>query len=133
MALIMLVLLSMIAVSATRSANSSIRIVGNMQIQDEIESAAQASIEGTLGNVNNFTSPADQAMSVSVGATSYTVTVYAPTCINAVDMPGNSVRTTPPKMNYYDVKATVVPDNRTGATATVHQGVRIALPAYQGC
>lgn len=132
MALVMLVVLSMIAVSSTRSANSSIRIVGNMQIQDEIETAAQAGIESVLSDIANFTAPADRTVSVTVGATTYDVAVHAPVCENSVEISGNSIKTTPPKMNYYNVQADVT-DARTGTSVTIHQGIRIALPPYQSC
>jgi len=137
MALIMLVVLTMVAVSSVSSTNTSIRIVGNMQIQDEITAAAQAAIEAKLGSVNNFTTAAANDHPIDInndGTVDYTVKVAAPVCKAEGTSAGYSagLAGTAPRMTYWDIAATVT-DVRTGARTTVHQGVKINLLPYMGC
>jgi type II secretory pathway component PulK len=139
MALVMLTVLSMIAVSAIRATNSGIRIVGNMQVADEVEIAAQLGIESLLSNLSNFTTSGGTGIpSLYVdmnqdSVSDYKVVVATPKCVNTLstdddstDVSGGST------INHYDVKATIT-DNRTGATTEIHQGVRIKLLEYQSC
>jgi len=137
MALIMLVVLTMVAVSSVSSTNTSIRIVGNMQIQDEITAAAQVAIENKLGSVTSFTTATTSAHNIDInadGTTDYVVQVAAPVC-KAEGTSGGysaSLAGTAPRMTYWDIAATVT-DARTGARTTVHQGVKINLLPYMGC
>ena len=138
MAMVMLFILSTIAVSAIRASNSGIRIVGNMQAQDEVELAAQLGIEQVMSNLNNFTTPAGGTVNVDInrdGVNDYAVTVAAPSCVATWDIKNAysaQLSAQSPKTSIYDVTA-VVTDSRTGATATIHQGVRIDLLPYQSC
>jgi len=138
MALIMLVVLTMIAVTVTRSTNNSVRIVGNMQIQDEAEAAAQVAVEqAVLSNANNFMTPLPVSIAnqdVYISQTKYTVQLSVPACQNAVPVPGYSVQTAgqAPNRNYYNVEARVT-DNRTGANAIIDQGVRVDLLPSASC
>jgi len=137
MALIMLVVLTMVAVSSVSSTNTSIRIVGNMQIQDEITAAAQAAIEAKLSSVTNFTTATANDHSIDInndGTVDYTVKVAAPVCKAEGTSSGYSASLagTAPRMTYWDIAATVT-DARTGARTTVHQGVKINLLPYMGC
>lgn len=142
MALVLLVILSTIAISAARSTTSSIRIVGNMQFKDELEAATQIAIEKTISNLANFdhtTAPGTLLEEVGVdinhdGQDDYVVTAYKPTCRSASVMTGYSATLTgsAPQMSYWDVIAeATVPS--TGATVRIGQGVRIALLPHQSC
>lgn len=135
MAMVLLALLTSIAVSAVRGTNTSIRIAGNMQAQEESETAAQIAIEGVLSSLNSFTAStgsgylSDVAVDINRdGTNDYTVKVSAPVCENWTISAGYSatLAATAPKMTYWDV-ATEVTDTRTGAKTTIHQGVRISL------
>jgi Tfp pilus assembly protein PilX len=136
MALVMLVVLSMIAISATRSSNSSIRIVGNMQIQNEAATAGQLAIEATLNSIANFIPPTTSALQAyNVSGATYYVSVNTQ-CQNETPMSGYSATMagSAPNMNYYDVAAAVFADSAgTQKLTTIHQGVRIPLEPYQGC
>ena len=78
----------------------------------------------------------DRAIAEGEGPTNdYTVTVSAPTCVSSWNITNSySVRVAAqaPKTNIYDIQA-VVTDSRTGASATIHQGVRVDLLPYQSC
>lgn len=85
--LIMLVLITLLAVSAIRLANTSLLVVGNEQFQKEAEDAANYHLDLAI-NTNNITSlnvnrsaplPAFVGASASTD-TNYTVTIPPPTC-----------------------------------------------------
>jgi Tfp pilus assembly protein PilX len=80
--LIMLVILTLLVVSAIRSSNSNLRIAGNMQMLSEVSAAAQQAIEQVISS--NFTAaPVATTVSVDVnndGFAVYSVTVPTPTC-----------------------------------------------------
>lgn len=138
MAMVMLLVLSLISVSAIRATNSGIRIVGNMQAQDEVETAAQVGVEQTLSSLGNFTTPTGSTIPVDInrdGTTDYNVQVSAPVCVSSWDVKNAysaQLSGMTPKTSVYDVQA-VVTDTRTGAQVTIHQGIRIDLLPYQSC
>ena len=137
MSLIMLVVLTMIAISATYSTNSSIRIVGNMQMQDEALNAAQAAIDKKLSSLNTFTAPAKDEIQIDVnrdGTNDYKVSVAIPVCLSSKPKSGYSasVAASAPQITTWDLSAQAV-DTSTGAKVTINQGVRIDMLPYQGC
>lgn len=139
MALIMLVVLTLTAISSTSSVNSSIRIAGNMMIQDEVLTANQMAIDSQTSVLANFTTAVDRDVEVDIdknGTMDYTVTLYAPVCYSSEPAQPNSYsleeQGSTQNKTYWDVRADVT-DTRTGATATVHEGVRITLPSPLGC
>lgn len=81
--MIMLVVLTLLAVTAIRSGTTNLRIVGNMQVKAETTAAAQQAIEEVIDG--DFTSvPAAQSIDVDMGVATYTVQVTKPTCSNSV-------------------------------------------------
>lgn len=135
--LIMLVVLTLLAVSAIRLSNVNFRTIGNMQARNEAVAAAQQAIEQVVSSPANFTNPVAQQIGIDInndGTPDYTVNVSAPACLKMVTMPGYSVAfaASAPKMAYWDIKA-VVTDSRTGANVTVHQGVKMAMDASTAC
>lgn len=82
--LLMLVILTLLAMSAIRSTTVNMRIAGNMQAQTEMAAVAQQATEQVL-SANFTTNPVAQTIQIDVtgsGASSsiYTATVPAPTC-----------------------------------------------------
>ena len=131
LSLVMLVALTLLVVSAVRMSNSNLKTVGNMQFKNEAVAAAQQAIEQqVIGNVSNFYTPVDQPISIN----GYTGTISAPVCLKMVPVPGYSVdfAASVPKDIYWDVKA-VVTDTRTGASATLHQGVKVRMDSTATC
>ena len=131
LSLIMLVVLTLLVVSAVRMSNSNLKTVGNMQFKNEAVAAAQQAIEQqVMGDVNNFYTPVDQPISIN----GYTGTISAPVCLQIVSVSGYSVEfaASAPKDTYWDIKA-VVTDTRTGASATVHQGVKVRMDSTAPC
>lgn len=137
-ALIMLTVLTLIAVSALNMSTTGIQVVGNMQFQEEAAAAAQQAIEGVISNTN-FTLAAPAAQSIDIdqdGGNDYTVAFTpAPACIYYVqfnvavdnDIPTGCYGPGGEMLCYWtiwEIVATAT-DTRTGASATVTQGVRV--------
>ena len=158
-ALIMLMLLTLIAVSAINSTTASIQIVGNAQFREEARSAAQQAIEGTMSG--NFTA-APASATLTIG--SYTANVILPVCTGSkplknadldkddpLDAPCFSTSTVSQSgiiyasgvpsatgqswclQQQWDVQATVNDSNVTGARVDIHQGVGMRVPAGTEC
>lgn len=139
--LIMLMILTLLVVSAIQSSNTNLRIAGNMQAQAEASAAVEDAIEQVLSSDAIFKTPAQQ--NINVGA--YAVQILTPKCIMAKTVknadstdPGGNFQDGPGGGGggaatgyldtYWDVPATVT-DTTTGASVEHHQGVRIRLPA----
>jgi hypothetical protein len=83
--LIMLVILTLLVVSAIRFSNTNLKIAGNMQVQAESTAAAQQAIEQVIST--DFTSlSASQTITVNAGAVAYQVVVAKPACENTVPL-----------------------------------------------
>lgn len=139
MALVMLVVLTLTAISSTSSVNSSIRIAGNMVSQDEALAAAIMAVDDQLGKLSNFTTPADRDIPVDInrdGTIDYTIRLYAPVCFSTVPIPGDDSTLVDAgssmSQTYWHVRAEVT-GTETGAIATVRQGIRINLRSPTGC
>ena len=90
-ALIMLVVLTLLVVSGMRASNTNLRIVGNMQMQEEVIAAAQQGIEQVLSS-NFALNPASAAIAVDIdnnGSTDYTAMIDKPVCTSSVPFPAN--------------------------------------------
>lgn len=160
-ALVMLMLLTLMAISAMNSTTSNIQVVGNAQFREEASAAAQQGIERVISS--NFTvSPAASAIAVSFGAANYAASVAAPTCLSSIGLNNDALDPSDPNdavclssgsatntgiMNAsgvvaagqswcyeqkWDIRATV-DDANTGANTAVHQGVSMRVPAGTEC
>lgn len=155
--LVMLVVLTLLVISSMRSSNSNLRIAGNMQLQEEVISAAQQATEMIISN-NFTTTPAASSVSVTIGMATYTVAVATPTCTGSKPML-NSDPNLPKECvssdtsqntgimtasaltanvtswcysQQWEVQASVS-DSNTGANTTVTQGISLNVPAGTTC
>jgi Tfp pilus assembly protein PilX len=91
--LIMLILLTLLGISAFQSSNTNLKIVGNMQVRQETLAAAQTATEQVLSDpafINPATPPA--AKTVTLNNASYTVNFTPPpSCISIVDIPSEDL------------------------------------------
>lgn len=81
--LIMLIVLTLLVVSAIRFGNINLRITGNAQTQAESAAAAQVAIEQTIQSVvggANLSAMSAASSTVSTGGKSYTVAISKPNC-----------------------------------------------------
>jgi len=137
-ALIMLVLMTLIAISAMNATTGSVQIVGNAQFREEANAAGQQAIENVI-STSTFKTTAPAAQTVDVngdGVTDYTVAFTpAPSCISYTNIEDPEAGTMlfdgrakcMGNLCYWvvwDVTAVVTDAHGSGATATVHQGVR---------
>lgn len=125
--LILLVVLTLFVISSTQIAGGSLRIVGNVQARQNVESIAQQALEQVISGIDPFYAP---TATVSIAAPSGTaVSVGDRTCVRAMPAPGYSaVSGISPEDTFWNVPVTVT-DSITGASAATAQGVRIRLPA----
>ena len=91
--LIMLVLMTLLAISAFQASNVNLRIAGNMQVRQEILAAAQTATETVLSSpafAETATVPA--AVTVPLNGASYTVNFTPPpACKSVVDIPSEDL------------------------------------------
>lgn len=135
-ALVMLVLLTLIALSAMNATTNSIQVVGNAQFREEANAAGQKAIENVISS-SAFQTVAPVPQSIDVngdGAMDYTVTFTpAPSCVSYIPVSVGEANV--PAVCYgsvgnlcfwtvWDVAAVVTDLHGSGATTTIHQGVR---------
>jgi hypothetical protein len=135
--LIMLVVLTLFAVSAINLSSINLRIVGNMQAQKTMELVAQDAIERVLSSASNF-GPGTTKQSFPISGFDVTVfdpeddpdiPVNGPRCVHSVPATGYSATSgISPEDNDWHLVASVA-DNLTGAKLRLHQGVRIRMLA----
>jgi Tfp pilus assembly protein PilX len=146
--LIMLLVLTLFAVSMIRLSNTNLVVVGNMQTQRALEAQAQQAIEtvmnsaGFYNDANNKTGCwTGDVSSNTVGAAGagcfegtdtngYTVTLTQPTCVYSQKSAGYSgIVEEAPDDDFFEVSATATdPIDPNNSTATVVQGVKVTLP-----
>jgi Tfp pilus assembly protein PilX len=127
MSLVLLVVLTLFVLSSTRIATGNLRIVGNLQAQQNVENVAQQALEQVLSKIAPFYSPTSPVTVTAPAA--MTVTVGNRSCVRATPASGYSaVSGVSPEDTFWDVPITVN-DSITGAATTTAQGVRIRLPA----
>jgi Tfp pilus assembly protein PilX len=102
MGLIMLVLLTLMGLASINSATSNLKVVGNMQYQQEALGAAQVAINQVLSKGSYFSDPTTSPASATVdingdGVADYTVTLAQPCILLTKDIlqgPGSELVTT---------------------------------------
>jgi type II secretory pathway pseudopilin PulG len=160
-ALVMLMLLTLVAISAMFASTTSIEVVGNAQLREEANAAAQQAVEGVIST--DFTiNPVSSTVAVNVGGTAYSAAVAVPTCINSLPVgrtdpdrytvgdedcfinsavvtqttfTASGVTSTPTyscNRQTWEVTARAT-DSNSGADTTVHQGVSRLVRAGTDC
>ncbi len=87
--LIMLIVLTLLVVSAVRFGNINLRIAGNAQAEAEASAAAQVAIERTIAEID-ATADLDgleaKSVAVSTGGGTYTVAITKPSCVTTANI-----------------------------------------------
>jgi Tfp pilus assembly protein PilX len=139
--LIMMVLITLVVVSAFTLSSSNLKSVGNMQVRDEAVAAANQAIEQLISA--SFTdSPGTVTYNIDInkdGANDYEVRVAPPVCGMAtaasegypsdVELP-TGMTLARDWNTEWDISATVT-DSASGASVRVRQGVRVRLSQTQ--
>ncbi|TAK52942.1 MAG: hypothetical protein EPO25_12405 [Gammaproteobacteria bacterium] len=137
--MIMLVLITLMLMTALNLGTTNFRAMSNMQFRAEATAAANKAIEQVIGSP--FTdAPAAEEVLVDLdnnGATDYSVQIAQPQCVFAAQAFGAdpSSLSLPPSMSVastwstvWDIDATVNgADNAGGAAVRVRTGVRVLL------
>ena len=138
--LIMLVLITLIVLSAFTFSASNLKSVGNMQVREEAIAAANLAIEQVIASP--FTdAPTSQEINVDInkdGINDFVVVIEAPTCIKALiaSSPGNTqfgFNTGGGGSTWsteWDINSRVT-DTASGASVQIRQGVRARLTDVQ--
>ena len=151
-ALIMLVVLTLFAITAIRTGNIGFKIVGNQQAQKLMEAAAGQAIEQAISNLGNFdpvtivapSTTIAQRVCVNAASGDAPMVAYNATCASGTQVDVAPVRCIATKRSQFDsltqpmatydnlweIVATVT-DTLTGAKATFHQGVKIRMLSSQ--
>ncbi|MBI3374206.1 MAG: hypothetical protein HY017_20980 [Betaproteobacteria bacterium] len=127
--LIMLVVMTLFAVSSINLSSINLKVVGNLQNQKTMEANAQQAIEALLN------SPSAYGLTAAASTTTVngmTVNLDTPSCLYASPAAGYSavasVAAITPEDTDWELVARVT-DSLTSASAVVHQGVRIRMLA----
>jgi Tfp pilus assembly protein PilX len=132
--LIMLVILTLFAVSGFNLSSVNLKITGNYQMQKGMEAAAQQAIEQVISSTSAFNlTPTASTICVNGGfgcIGGYNVAIAAPKCNYSATAKGYSKKLGELGLEdtTWEVRADVS-DALTGAKATVVQGVTIKLLA----
>lgn len=152
-ALVMLIVITLFVVSMVRLNNVNALIVGNMQAQKAIEAEAQQVVEVAVNNYQFFKDAIEGTGSWAVPSTpsiphtalwtSYkpvaatsapakqadSIDILRPQCLYYEPATGYSALSgVAPQDTFWDLAVTAS-DSRTGASAEIHQGVQMRLPA----
>src|SRR5579859_740615 len=124
--LVMLVVMTLFAISAINLSSMNLKIVGNMQSQRLMEMAAQDAIEQMVSTSTYYSlTPTAHSFTISGLA----VAVSAPACSRSTPATGYSATSgISPEDDDWEFVATVT-DGLTGASLALHQGVRIRMLA----
>ena len=132
--LIMLVVLTLFAVTAFNLSSVNLKIVGNFQVQKETEAAVQQAIAQVISTVTIFETPAATSLCVPGGsappcaASQHEITIDRPRCNYTTAARGYTKRLgelTPEDTNW-DVRASYT-DALTNAKAAIVQGVAVRM------
>ena len=122
--LVMLIMLTMFAISTMNLSNSNLKVVGNQQALRAVEAAAQQALEQVVSGSAIFNVPVAQTFIID----GFTVAVTQPVCIRSQVSTGSSlaIGTLIPEMNLFEVRASTT-DSFSGATASTVQGVDLMM------
>ncbi|HSJ49478.1 MAG TPA: PilX N-terminal domain-containing pilus assembly protein [Gammaproteobacteria bacterium] len=124
-ALMMLVVLALLGVTAVNNSMVNLRIVGNMQAHQDAEAVSQEAIEQVISSIAIFNNP--QPSNITLAGV--TVQVSEPACLDVRPAEGYSA-TFPlaPEDTHWEIGASY-DDPVSGAQAQLVQGVTIVMPA----
>ena len=124
--LIMLVVITLFAVTGLNLSNVTLRIAGNAQEQRIVQASVQEAIEQVLSNATLFVT-GGTAQTATING--HAVTVTAPACDFSVTLPGYSeTAETAPEATFWEFQVSAS-DPLFGTSMTIHQGVRVPMLA----
>ena len=134
-AMMLLLIMTLFAVSSINMSTVNLKIVGNMQAIKQMEAVTQDAIEQMLSDEDQYglsTAASTISTSVSTATGSFNVVVEMdkPICIDSQTASGYSavVGNIIPEDNTWEVQAHAE-DSVTGANIDIHQGIQIRMLA----
>jgi hypothetical protein len=152
-ALVMLIVITLFVVSMVRLGNINAMVVGNMQAQKAVEAEAQQVVEVAVNNYLFFKDAIEGTGSWAMPSTATIddatlwlnykpvaatvvpakhaddIDIFRPQCLHFEPATGYSALSgVAPQDTFWDL-AVAASDSRTGASAEIHQGIQMRLPA----
>lgn len=128
-ALFILLLVTLLAVSVMQTSTIDLKIAQNRQARIQTERAVERGIERIINDVTNFTNVSALGASQDMNLGNWTVTVERPYCISSVAATGYSVNAPlVPEYNVFAFEACAT-DTLTGARVVMEQGIRMLMLA----
>ncbi len=128
--LMMLVILTLLGISAVNMSTINFKIIGNRQASMESSVRTQNAIETILSDINYFSNPGTNEIVTftdQISGDTQNINVTPRRCYNKKTAPGYSLTWgLAPEDSNWEVVANYT-DNSTGANATIHQGVKIRM------
>ena len=124
--LIILLMMTLFAISSINLSTINLKVVGNMQATKLLDAEAQVALEQVISESSNFLTPTSTTVVTTYG----TVTVSTPVCLDSQTATGYSAVNTAiiPDDNTWEIISSVT-DDLTGATSTIHTGVKMRMLA----
>lgn len=134
--LVMLVVITMFVMSMVRLSTTNLKVVGNMQAQRSLESAAQQAVEQKLSSITYFNDAINNTGTWPAGTNTVTSTVNGyvvnlarPVCVFSQPAEGNSATSSiSPEDTQWELVTTST-DSITGASVQITQGIKMRLTA----
>lgn len=134
--MIMLLVLTLFAAAMIRLSNTNVVVVGNMQTQHALVSAARQAIETDMNSASFYNDQINSTGTWASGSTSvsnidnYKVTLNEPKCIYTTKAAGYSaISNVAPDDDYFEVSAQATdPTDSNAGQVTMVQGVKVTLP-----
>jgi len=129
--LMMLVILTLFAMSAINSSSVNLQIIGNMQILKKVEDAAQNAIEQAISSISTINAAIanPNAAASSVTENGVNVSVSTPQCTGSAPATDYSALSKiVPEDSVWELSA-AASDPNSGAAVVIHQGVKVRLTA----
>jgi len=130
--LMMLVILTLFAMSAINSSSVNLQIVGNMQILKKVEDAAQNAIEdgiSSIATINIAIANPNAPASILPPVNGVNVTLSTPQCTGSAPATDYSALSKiVPEDSVWELSA-AASDPNSGAAVVIHQGVKVRLTA----
>ena len=123
--LLMLLVMTLLAVSSISSSNVNLLIVNNVQSSLQTEAAAQQAIELAISDIETFNSPAELSRTID----GRDVTVTQAHCLGYEPAAGFSAKWSLAPEDTVWQFAAQASDSVSGAGASITQGVRILMAA----
>lgn len=133
--LVTLVVMTLIVVSVTATANFGFRIAASTQYHQEAIAAAQQVIDMRVADIGYFSTTTSSTENVDTdgdGDSDYTVVISAPRCLGMSPATGYSHLASTPMVGIWEVVSTAS-SATSGARATLTQGIKMTVPVGTVC